>query len=336
MQSDTFLPDTDSDDEAYSSDSSGDLPQNNNLGTFYKFPKKDIIGQRFNDQSLVSDYDSVRRNLFSKQIMKGSIYIQSDTYQKTTDFTTSNYVATFEEIKNVIGIQLKSATIRVPQYNVNKTNNVIYYSVSGIEHSVTINPGYYTPTELGAAFLVKHSVSPAESHKVTYSVGSPEFTQVTYHPANNTISAGESGMIFELVNASSIIFLWSKNNVTKGAARLLGFYPVDTQSASTDHYSDKPPDFSQHFVDLVIPEIPGIACKRTIFNGGRKDILDRIPLTEPSGEYVRYEPENYVTNYFTPIKLNELTIQLFSDNNQVFDSQNTPNNFEFEMTVLGA
>lgn len=335
MQSDTFLNDTDSDDEEYSSDSSGDLPKHNNIGQFYKFPKEAIVGERFADQSLISEYDKVRRNLFSKQLMKGSIHIQSDTYHNKSTFNTSNYVATFEEIKSVIGIQLKTVNLRVPQYNVNKTNNVIWYN-DGSDHTVTINPGYYTASELGAAFLVKHSVSPAESHKVTYSVGSPEFTQVTYHPANHTISAGESGMIFELVNGSPIIFLWSKNNVTKGAARLFGFYPVDTGSPSPDHYSDKPPDFSQHFVDLVIPEIPGIACKRTIFNGGRMDVIERIPLTFPTGSYQRYEPDNYNTNYFTPIKLDKLNIQLFSDNNEEFDSQNTPNSFEFEITVLGA
>ena len=104
----------------------------------------------------------------------------------------------------------------------------------------------------------------------------------------------------------------------------------------TTYYSDKPPDFSQHFVDLFIPEIPGIACKRTIFNGGRKDVIERIPLTYSTGSYQRYEPDNYNTNYFTPIKLDKLNIQLFSDNNEEFDSQNTPNSFEFEITVLGA
>ena len=49
-------------------------------------------------------------------------------------------------------------------------------------------------------------------------------------------------MIFKLVNSSSIKFLWAKNNVTKGAARLFGFYPVNTETHTT-HYSEKPPDF---------------------------------------------------------------------------------------------
>ena len=39
MQSDTFLNNTDSEDEEYSSDSSGDLPENNNVGVKYDVPK---------------------------------------------------------------------------------------------------------------------------------------------------------------------------------------------------------------------------------------------------------------------------------------------------------
>ena len=92
MQSDTFLNDTDSDDEEYSSDSSGDLPVNNNIGVLYNFPKDSIEGNRFMDQSSVSDYDTIRRNLFSKQIMKGIIFIDSNNYNVSSDFKTSSFI----------------------------------------------------------------------------------------------------------------------------------------------------------------------------------------------------------------------------------------------------
>ena len=36
MQSDTFLNDTDSEDDDISSDSSGELPKNNNIGVFFQ------------------------------------------------------------------------------------------------------------------------------------------------------------------------------------------------------------------------------------------------------------------------------------------------------------
>jgi hypothetical protein len=330
MQSDTFLPGTDSDDEVYSSDSSGDLPKNNNIGVFYKYPNKAIKDERFMDQSLASEYDDVRRSLFSRRVMKSIIYIQSGAYHTASTFNTSDYVATFEEIKSVIGIQLKSANIRVPQYNVNSTNNKVKFKIDGSEtiHIVTIRSGYYTATELATAF---QETSNTKAQRVDSST-----LTVTYYGSNHTsITAGESGMIFKLVHASNIKFLWSNDNVTKGAARLLGFYPVESSSFTTTYHSDKPPDFSQHYVDLFIPEIPSIACKQSTFNDGRKDIIERVPLTEAIGSYQRHEPDNYVTSYFTPITLSQLTIQLFSDNNEEFDSQNTENSFEFEVSILG-
>ena len=125
MQSDTFLNSTDSEDDDTSSDSDGDLPKNNNIGTLYEFPKDSIEGERFMDQSLVSDYDKVRRNLFSKQLIKTILYIDSDVYRVSSSFKSSNYVATFDPIKSVIGFRLLSAKVRVPQYNVNNTNNII-------------------------------------------------------------------------------------------------------------------------------------------------------------------------------------------------------------------
>ena len=65
MQSDTFLNDTDSDDEEYSSDSSGDLPKNNNIGTLYEYPKEAAIGERFIDQSSQEKYLGIRNELFT-------------------------------------------------------------------------------------------------------------------------------------------------------------------------------------------------------------------------------------------------------------------------------
>lgn len=329
MQSDTFLNDTDSDEEDYSSDSSGELPKNNNIGTFYKFPTKGTEGERFMDQSSVSTYRKVRGELFSKPIVKGNLCIDSTNYSSVANFNSSNYVATFGKVKSVIGFTLKRACIRVPQYNVNTTNNKVKFSISGSGtiHTITIRPGYYTVSELATAFQ-------ETSNTKAQRVDSNAIT-VTYYNSNHTsITAGESGMIFKLVHSSAIKLLWSTDNITKGSARLLGFNPVDSSSHATIHHSDKPPDFSQHHVDLCIPEIPDMACKRTIANGGERTIIDRIPLTYPTGSNQYYDQDVFNVNYFTPIKLDKLTIQLYSDNNEVFDSQNTDNTFEFEVTIL--
>ena len=329
MQSDTFLNSTDSEDDDTSSDSDGDLPKNNNRGVLFKHSSEPIEGERFMDQSLVSDYDKVRRNLFSRQIMKGILYIDSSKYRVSSTFNSSNYVASFNTVKSLIGFRLLSANLRVPQYNVNKTNNVVKFKIEGSEtiHSVTINPGYYSVTELAAAFRIL-------TLTIAHRVDTNPLTVTYYNSSHASIPSGKNGMIFGIAHASSITLLWNNNNVNKGAARLLGFNPIESLSPAATHYSDKPPDFSQHFVDLYIPEIPPIACKLNLRD---KSIVERIPLTYSTGSYQRYEPDSWLaSNYFTPIKLDKINIQLWSDNNEEFDSQDTDNSFEFEFTILSA
>ena len=336
MQSDTFINDTDSDDENsdYESDSSGELPKNNNIGVFYKYNKNELETKRFIDQTSASNYEQVRSQLFSKPIVKGRLCIDSSNYRTTTTFNSSNYVATFSDIKSVIGFSLVRANIRVPQYNINNTNNVIIFHKEGdidTKYTITITPGYYTVTELAAAFSITSST---KSQRVEYSSGAGTFT-VFYYSSDSTVDANKKGMIFKLVHSShNIKFEWDTNNITKGSARLLGFFPITSSGYHATHYSDKPPDFSQHHVELCIPEIPDMACKRSIFNGGEKNILERIPLTNSTGSYQYYETDYLNNNYFTPIKLDKLNIQLYSDNDEIFDSQNTDNSFEFEVTVL--
>jgi hypothetical protein len=85
-------------------------------------------------------------------------------------------------------------------------------------------------------------------------------------------------------------------------------------------------------VDLVIPEIPYIACKR---NSNGKNIIDRIPLNEARGGLVSYSSDINLDNYFYPINIDKITIQLYEDSSDtLYDCQNNDNSFEFELTIL--
>ena len=118
MQSDTFLPDTDSDDEEYASDSSGDLPKTNNIGVKYDFPKEAIEEERFLDQSSQAKYLEVRNDLFTRPIETSRLCL----YDHSTGVHAN--VIEFEDLKinkatNVIGFELISASVR-QKTNVNK------------------------------------------------------------------------------------------------------------------------------------------------------------------------------------------------------------------------
>ena len=117
MHSDTFFPDTDSDDEAYSSDSSGDLPKNNNIGTLYEYPKEEAIGGRFIDQSSQEKYLGIRNELFTQptEIVRICFYTNYkddaglDGYKNEIDLIDKYKIGA---AKNVIGFELISADIK--------------------------------------------------------------------------------------------------------------------------------------------------------------------------------------------------------------------------------
>jgi hypothetical protein len=198
-----------------------------------------------------------------------------------------------------------------------------------VQNNVTINPGSYTLSELATVFGVTTNTS---SQYVTYS--SSNFT-VTYYDNNDALSGIANdgrGLRYKFTHSSSEFTInWNKNNITRGAAKLFGFFPDDITSSSQNLYSNKIPDISSHYTDLIIPEIPQIACKHNSYG---QDIIERIPLTSFHGEYVYHKDDDIPVNYFFPIKLHQLTIQLYSENKEFYDCNNSDNNFEFEITLV--
>lgn len=111
---DTFIPDTDSDDELseYESDSSGDLPKNNNIGVMYDFPKNSITDQRFMDQSSQQKYSELRNELFTPKLIKGRIlfHTHSSGSHKSIIDLVDDYK--LNGLDNVIGFELIKAHIK--------------------------------------------------------------------------------------------------------------------------------------------------------------------------------------------------------------------------------
>lgn len=346
-----------------------------------------------------SSYENNRNKLFTKDIIKKRIVVDSHNYfQADTDFNTSNFDVLFDFEKkpgtdssslittnydiyhNVIGFRLLKSTIRTPPYNVNKTNNIIKYksSITGDTiHTITINPGQYEVGELAEAFqLYPEKVSTINSvdvklnysQYVTYSdtrvnnvsasatlnestssyANTPNSFRVVFNSTDETnlgLNSFDSnrdlkGLIFKMEyfgdssQNEEITILWDYNNVTRGAARLFGFLPKTLSSQNRLLFSNRLLDVSSHFVDLVIPEIPSIACKR---NSSGRDIIDRIQLKANHGEYLHFRTAEIGKDahiYFNPIKLHRINIQLWAVNNELYDTNNSDVSFEFEITML--
>ena len=144
MQSDTFLNNTDSEDEEYSSDSSGDLPENNNVGVKYDVPK-DYSDLRFLDQSRQDKYLQLRNELFTKQVEKGRIVFNtnyildgSNDYKSEIDLVDRYKL---NGIPNVIGFELIRANIK----SASTSNHFIDLHIPEIPHIACKQNEYGVP-----------------------------------------------------------------------------------------------------------------------------------------------------------------------------------------------
>ena len=340
----------------------------------------------FMNMTTMDEYEKNRDKLFTKDILRKRIVIDSHNYYQPENFNTSNFNVVFDFetdagtslvttnydiYHNVIGFRLIRTTIRTPPYNVNSTNNVIKYKRGSSDtiHTFTMNPGVYTMYDLANVFqryngaLTKNSENTSEQYAIAnlaqygtysdsgitngvYNSGSASFITgdntftLTFHGDDSSTTASTNstkGMIFEMEFKSSseeVTILWDNDNITRGAARLFGFLPKETTSSSQKLFSNRTPDVSSHFVDLAIPQIPNIGCKR---NSSGRDIIERIQLDKGHGEYLHYKAlsdESQTQHFFAPITLHRLTIQLWAVNNVLYDTNNSDTSFEFEITMV--
>jgi len=259
------------------------------------------------------EYLEFKKNLFTKDIIKKSILVDSiSSYQEGQK--TSNYVVKFggsnspEVYKNVIGFRLVNAIIPNTVYTVNDNNKNIKIDSTSFD----LIPGSYTFTELGNHLQTQINSSALSGF---------------------TVSSDSTTYKYTISHASSFIIKWSE--VSGYSYRLFGFEKEDTPTPATNTYtSTYSVDHSIHYADLVISEIPGIACK---MSSKGKQIIARIPFNNASGGLVYYrapEGELQTSNYFYPMKLSSLSIQLFDDNGNEYDSNNGDNYFEFEITIV--
>ena len=308
-------------DESSSDDEHSHL-LSNNIGVLYnKFNTGD---DQFMNMESKQEYLKSRNELFTPKISKIRILVDSknithtSTSHDTSNYTvelngddTTNSTAGFGNYENVIGIRLIKAIIANSFYRVNVNNNIINFMYDSSPKKATLTPGAYTFSDLATEIITQMN---AEID------GSDPFT-ITTDLSTLKYTIESSGTVFHFQQSNS----W----------RLLGLFNMDEPEtlAHTTRNLHNVVDHSIHFVDLVIPEIPYIACKH---NMSGKHIIDRIPLDKPSGDMVSYiNTSDSFMNYFYPMKLSKLTIQLYEDtNNDFYDCQNADNSFEFEIAVF--
>lgn len=282
---------------------------------------------KFNDKFLLqNDYLNFRNSLYTKDIEKHSLLVDTknlshskDTYSYIFKLDTNEDNATggLGIFKNVIGFRLIKATLQNLHYQIHDGNKTLIFKFSGSQYTITLGKKFYDDEDAIATEL--ETKMNAESG----------VSSITVNYDNNTKK-------FTISHSSTNIELLFADTTSSGSSiyRLLGFNN-ENKSASTTHVSDNVSDISIHFVDLVINEIPYIACKK---NPQGKSIIDRIPIDTNNNSLVHYrspETDYFSQNYFFPITLSELTIDLFEDTYNIpYYNESSDNFFEFEITML--
>jgi len=320
-----YIPDSESNsDYDTDSDDSDRIIQTHNIGYHnVHYDKNDT----FINNTDVKDYEKLRNDLFTPKLSKVRILIDSKnmvTHNDNRD--TSNYVVELENensphnntngfgnYKNVIGFRLIKAIIPNSVHNVNDNNNRVdlYYDSSETKYEITLTNGSYTFSKFGDHFKdALNTVLGSTSFKIN----------------NNTVTYK-----YELTNGTQYFFDW---NIPNSAWRLVG---AIAQSETLSVYTS-PRTFpnvvqhTSHYVDLVVPQVPYIACKH---NPKGNHIIERIPLSQNSGSLVYHINEEIFENHFFPIELSKLNIMLYDDTgDQFYECQNNDNSFEFELTIM--
>ena len=254
-----------------------------NFDVLFDFEKKPW----FRPSSLITTNYDIYHNVIGFRLLKTTIRTPPYNVNKTNNIIKYKSSAT--------GDTIHTLTINPGQYEVGELAEVFqnYYERVNTINSVDVRTNYsqfctYTDTRVdnvsNSATLNQDTSSYANtphSFKMVFNSTDETSLGLSSSESNRTLKS----LIFKIEyfgdadSSEEVTILWDYNNITRGAARLLGFLPKSTTTSSRVMFSNRLLDVSSHFVDLVIPEIPSIACKR---NSSGRDIIERIQLKAES------------------------------------------------------
>jgi len=296
MQADTYLPETSSSDEEYSSDSSGDLPTTNNIGVKYDV-QKDYSDERFLDQSRKDKYFELRNELFTKPIEHRRIFCKTHHLNMTITDDGTNITITHRD----------SGTIEI----------------SSDSHSHALNCFGFTSGQTSVGGVLTGTTG-FGAHDFTGATGEPLVVTIDSFrieiPLTSDITAISEAVQILKHTLTTFKNTVNLNNRTSDIKNVIGFELVRAVALNNTTHT--------HFVDLYISKIPHMACK---LNEHGVAIIDRVFLNNDTVNYFINEPISTQKNYFTPIVLNEFTIILLDQNNEQVELELV---LEFEVSIL--
>ena len=271
-------------------------------------------------------------DLINKNIEKVNILIDTqDLKPDNTSRSHSNYVIKFDDngtnnnagfggvFRNVIGLRLKSAIIRHDPISLDASNGVINNTTIGTVYLLKSKYGFYSGSSLATLFADANNFTTNPDAVSVSPPGSAPLPSCTFDNISQKFTFTSRNLDF------------TTNTQTNNLARVLGFNKTFSGVVTTSSF---PIDLTPHFVDVVVDELPYIACKQ---NASGRKIIDRIPITVSVGAIQSYKvdpAELQSQNYFYPITLSQLSIKLFTDKDTLIKSSDEQHSLEFEITML--
>ena len=309
------------------------------LGHTIKYLKKN----KYDDTYLL---DKVNKDsLFNKDYDKVRVLIDTHNIEHHDNFDDSKYTfhlsnnmvgnsnmndtGGFGNYKNVIGFKYINSIMPVKSYVIDDTNNQVIYNASkgtiNAIVTITLINGRYSIEDLVNAFPSNYN-----SSNITISNGLLNLSDVAILNTNITYDANTHKYTFKPIDTDTKIqFTWESSNTSH---RLLGFYKKNTSTYMSSITSQKPPDLSTTYIDLIVKEIPYKSCKN---NPSGYNVIERIPLTTELGTNTYHEGADFSDeNYFTPINLNKLSIELRDPTTGQYYKTNANHSIEFELTMI--
>ena len=295
MQTGFYLPDTSSEDD-YSSDDSGDLPKTHNIGVKYDV-QRDYSEERFLDQSRKDKYFEIRNELFTKPLEHRRIFCKTHHLNMTITEDGSNITITHKD-RGTIEISSDSHSHALNCFGFTSGQR----DVSGV---LTGTGGFGSHDFTGATGETLVVIIDG------FRIEIPLTSNIT------TISEAVQILKYTLTTFKNTVNL---NNRTNDIKNVIGFELVRAVGINNTTHT--------HYVDIKVPEIPHMACK---LNENGMAIIDRVFLYNDITNYFINEPVSTEKNYFTPIVLNEFTIELLDQNGSEIELELV---LEFEVTIL--
>jgi hypothetical protein len=244
MQASPFLPSTDSEDDPYSSDSSGDLPQTHNIGVKYDFDDS-FEGKRFLDQSRQDTYLQLRNELFTKSLEHRRIFCKTHHLNMTITDDGTNITITHRD----------SGTIEISSDSHSHALNCF-----GFTSGQTSVGGVLT----GTTGFTAHDFTGATSESLVVIIDS---FRIEIPLTSNIVTIADAVQIlkYALTTYKNTVNFSDYN--LSDISNVIGFELVRAVGLNNTTHT--------HFVDIQISKIPHMACK---LNEHGIPILDRVFL----------------------------------------------------------